>query len=314
MQNVQVLLRRVPSGTCTPDDFELIEAPAPRAAAGEMLCRARWLALEGRALSGANARPGLVAARAIVEVVESRNDVYAVGACVELEHGLQLLSVCDGARVHALHPAQTPPSTALGILGWPGMTAYFAVTDLAGVQARETVLVCDAAGAGGSMAGQIAALRGARAIGIVDARDKGDWVTRTARCAACIDLTSGDLHRRLRALAPNGVDVYYEDRAGESLLHALIEGAHFARDARIVIRGVQASDTVMTAAGAARVIGLDPARHAQRREQFLREALPRYGDGLIVYREDIVEGLREAPRLACRIVRGETFGQPLVRV
>jgi NADPH-dependent curcumin reductase len=314
MPNVQVRLRRAPTGVLTPEDFDLVEASPPPITAGQMLCRARWLALEAHALSGTTVRqPGLVAARAVAEVVESRNDVFAVGACIELEQGLQLLSVSDGARVHCLRPAQNPPSTALGILGLPGMAAYFGLTELARVKARDIVLVCDAAGAAGAMAGQIAVLQGARAIGIVKGRERAEWVTRTARFTACIDTASEDLQRRLRTLAPNGVHVYFEDRAGESLLPALLSGTHLASDARVVIRGTETA-VDPRAVGSVQIMPVYPERHVHRRDEFLREALPRYGEGLLVYREDVVEGLHRAAQLACSVVRGETFGQPIVRI
>lgn len=317
MKNVQVRLKHPPKTAPTPEDFELVECEAPTVGAGQILCRARWLALDPHVALPVNGRPypgaagdGLVPSRAVAEVIESRNDVFDVGAFVELEHGLQELSVSDGSTAHAVRPAQSPLSTALGVLGLPGMIAYFGLIDVARIARGETVLVVSAAGAIGAMAGQIAKLRGARAIGVANAREKCDWVTRTARFAACINERAEDVGQRLRALAPQGVDIVFDDGVDGSIAELVARGGHLAAGGRIVRRagaaatGAQAADT--------RIIDL--AAFAQRREEFLKQAGAWHGEGLIVYREDIVEGLPNAPAHLCRLMRGENFGKPLVRI
>ena len=184
-QNLQIRVRRTPARAA---DFELIEAPRPTLANGTFLCRTLWLALDPFQLGSAaesasgHVNPGdLVPARAVGEVLESRHDVFGVGSVVVLDAGLQQFAVTDGQYARFVHPGQTPASTALGILGAPGMAAYFGLLDLAALKPGETVLVSAASNAAGSMAGQIAMLKGARAIGIAGTREKCEWVTRHAR-------------------------------------------------------------------------------------------------------------------------------------
>jgi NADPH-dependent curcumin reductase len=322
MQNVQVRIRRPLNAAPTPDDFELIEQAIPELRTGEMLCRARWLALDPHVQlvledPGIAHRPHgarVVPARAVADVVQSRNDVFAAGTCVELENGLQEFSVCGGSHVHALRPAQNPASTALGLLGVPGMCAYFGLLDVARLQPRETVLVSPATSAVGAMAGQIAMLRGARAIGIDTTREKCDWTVRTARFSACIEHGREDLGQRLRALAPRGVDVYVEDTPGGETLRTLLHGSFLASNARIVVRTILASALKTVTTSGANILPIDVARYAQRRDEFLKDAAAWYGEGLLVHREDIVDGLHNAPAHLCKLLRGETCGETLVRV
>jgi NADPH-dependent curcumin reductase len=313
MKNTQIRIRQLPSGMPTPDDFELVETPAPTVSAGQILCRARWLSLDPHVAPFLNGR-AVLPSRAVADVIESRNDVFGVGATVELEHGLQTLSVSDGSHVHAVRPAQNPASTALGILGVPGMIAYFGLTDAARLQPRETVLVSAAAGAAGAMAGQIARLRGARAIGVDNTKAKCEWVTKTARFHACIDLHAEDLGARLRALAPHGVDVCFDDTLHGEIVKLLVSGRHLAGNARIVRRARQGGPSVSPVDGSGKVLSIDATAYASRREEFLRAAMAWYGEGLLVYREDVVEGLHNAPAHFCRLMRGENFGKPLVKV
>lgn len=311
MKNILIRMKRPPNGLPVPDDFELVESAAPSVNTGHILCRARWLSLDPHVLlNGARVLP----ARAVADVIESRNDVFAVGATVELEHGLQMLSLSDGSHVHVVRPAQNPPSTALGILGVPGMIAYFGLLDAAGLQARETVLVSSAAGAAGAMAGQIAKLRDARAIGIVNTREKCEWVTKSARFSACINHRAENLSQRLKSLAPNGVDVYFDDNPDRQILKTLVDGGHFRSNARVVVRAPHGTAAGSAVGPNAKVVMIDVSAYSGRREEFLREAMAWYGEGLLVYREDVVEGLHNAPAHFCKLLRGENFGKPLVKV
>ena len=164
MHNLQIRLRGVPSG---PNDFALIEAAPPKLTNGTFLARALWLALDPFHVGhGATGNPGfvrpgdLVPARGVGEVIESRHDVFGVGSIVVLDAGLQQFAVSSGQYARFVHPGQTPASTALGTLGAPGMAAYFGLLDLAKLRPGETLLVSAASNAAGSMAGQIAMLKG----------------------------------------------------------------------------------------------------------------------------------------------------------
>jgi NADPH-dependent curcumin reductase CurA len=322
VRNLQVRIKRPPS---RPADLELIEAERPALTNGSFLARAMWLAVDPfRCASDLGTRgmprPGdLVPARGVGEVVESRHDVFGVGSLVVLDCGLQQLCVSEGHHARLLHPGQTPASTALGVLGAPGMAAYFGLLHLARVRARETVLVSAAANAAGAMAGQIAMLKGARAIGIAGSREKCDWVTRHARLSGCMNYMADNLGGRLRHLAPNGVDVYFDNVGGE-LLERVMSSGILARGARIVQNSVTPLepgallDRGGYAPGSLQVLRVNLGEYEHRRGEFLRDAIAWYGAGRIATKDHVVEGLANAPAHLLLAMQGGNFGRPLVRL
>jgi NADPH-dependent curcumin reductase CurA len=325
VQNLQIRVKRPPSKS---SDFELVEAARPALTNGSFLCRALWLALDPfQVAHGANGNPGvvqpgaLVPARGVGEVIESRHDVFGVGSVVVLDAGLQQFSVSNGQHARFVHPGQTPASTALGILGAPGMAAYFGLLDLAKLRAGETLLVSAASNAAGSMAGQIAVLKGARAIGIAGTREKCDWVTRHARLSACINYRSEPWSARLRQLAPHGVDVYF-DNTGGALLETIIAERHLASGARIVQNSQSAADpgpALLRAGYLPEKDGIQLLRarvrdYEHRRGEFLREAIAWHGAGRIAVKDHVVEGLANAPSHLLLAMRGDNFGRPLVKL
>jgi NADPH-dependent curcumin reductase CurA len=324
LRNLQIRIRRPPT---RPGDLELIDAERPALTNGSFVARALWLALDPfRCASDFGSRdlprPGdVVPARGVGEVIESRNDVFSVGSLVVLDCGLQQLCVSDGHHARLLHPGQTPVSTALGVLGAPGMAAYFGLQELARLRPGETVLVSAAANAAGAMAGQIAMLKGARAIGIAGTREKCDWVTRHARLSACINYTSENVSTRLRQLAPHGIDVYFDNVGGE-LLERIVAVGHFAPGARIVQNSVTPAEPQALLARAGyppgkttlSVVRVNLADYEHRRGEFLREAIAWHGSGRIASKDHVVEGLANAPAHLLLAMQGGNFGRPLVRV
>jgi NADPH-dependent curcumin reductase len=323
MNNLQIRIRCGPS---SPADFELRQGPAPMLRNGSFLARALWLGLDPfvRVGAGAAARglvPGdLVPARGVGQVIESRHDVFAPGSIVVLDCGLQELCVSNGQHARLLHPGQTPASTALGILGAPGMAAYFGLLDLARLKPGETVLVSAAANAAGSMAGQIAMLKGARAIGIAGSREKCEWVLRHARFAACINHATEDVGARLRQLAPHGVDVYF-DNSGGTLLETIVAGRHLASGGRIVQNTLQpAEPAALLARGGyspgegPQILSVRARDYDHRRGEFLRDAIAWHGAGRIAAKDHVVEGLANAPAHLLLALQGGNFGRPLVKV
>lgn len=325
MRNLEVRIRRTPAAA---EDFEVVPGEVPRLTHGGILCRARWLAVDpftcvppgavARASTGPQSG-GVVPALGVCEVLESRNDVFAVGQQVVLDCGMREICVSDGHHACALHPGQSPASTALGLLGPPGMAAYFGLLDLARLRAGETVLVSAAANVAGAMAGQVARIKGARAIGIGSSREKCDWACRHARFSACVDQHAENLAARLRQVAPHGFDVYFDNSGGE-LLEAVISGRHLAVGGRIVLNSVREDDPaeLLRAAGYApgeiSLLRLRAADYEHRRGEFLKDAIAWYGADRLVCREDIAEGLENAPAHLIRAMRGENFGRPLIRV
>jgi len=324
MENLQVRIKRPPS---RPGDLELIEVPRPTLTNGSFLARALWLALDPfRCAPDARTpdmpKPGdVVPARGVGQVIESRHDVFGVGSMVVLDCGLQQLCVSEGQHARLLHPGQTPFTTALGVLGAPGMAAYFGLLDLARLQPGETVLVSAAANAAGAMAGQIAMLKGAHAIGLAGTREKCDWVTRHARLSACINYASENVGARLRQLAPHGVDVYF-DNVGGDLLDTIVRGGHLAPGGRVIQNSVspQEPQALLARAGyppgkaGIRVLRVNLCDYEDRRSEFLREAIAWHGAGRIATKEHVVEGLANAPTHLLLTLQGGNFGRPLVRV
>ena len=305
--NLQIRIRRPPS---QPADLELIEASRPTLTNGSFLARAMWLALDPFVCAAT--RPGdLVPARGVGQVIDSRHDVFGIGSLVELDCGLQQLCVSNGQHARLLHPGQTPASTALGVLGAPGMAAYFGLLDAARLRPGETVLVSAAANAAGAMAGQIAMLKGARAIGIAGSREKCDWVTRHARLSACINHSTENLSARLKQLAPHGVDVYF-DNVGGHLLDTIVAGRHFASGARLVQHNLQPVDP--QALPGVQVLRANARDYEHRRAEFLREAIAWHGAGRIAAKDHVVDGLANAPAHLLLAMQGGNFGRPLVRL
>ena len=324
MHNLQIRIKRPPASAA---DLELIEAPRPVLTNGSFLARALWLALDPfrcKSAPGARDLPGpgdVVPARGVGEVIESRHEVFGIGSLVVLDCGLQQFTVSDGAHARLLHPGQTPVSTALGVLGAPGMAAYFGLLQLGRLKRGETVLVSAAANAAGSMAGQVAMLKGARAIGIAGTRAKCDWVTRHARFSGCVNHGADNLHARLKQLAPRGVDIFFDNTGGE-LLDAVVTGGHLAPGARIVQNTVtpQSAEVLLSRGGyhpganGIEVLSVHLRDYEHRRGEFLREAMAWHGAGRIASKDHVVEGLANAPAHLLLAMQGGNFGRPLVRV
>lgn len=324
LRNLQIRIKRPPS---RPSDLELIEVARPTLTNGSFLARALWLALDPFVCapdgpSDHAARPGdLVPAHGVGEVIESRHEVFGTGSLVVLDFGLQRLCVSDGRHARLLHPGQTPASSALGVLGAPGMAAYFGLLELGRLRPGDAVLVSAAANAAGSMAGQIAMLKGARAIGIAGNREKCDWVMRHARMSACINVAGENVSARLKQLAPRGVDIFFDNTGGE-LLEGIVAGRHLSPGGRIVQNSVKPADPEAILArggyvngkGGVEVLRVRTRDYEQRRSEFLRDAIAWYGAGRIAAKDDVVEGLENAPAHLLLAMRGGNFGRPLVRV
>ena len=326
MRNLEVRIRRTP---VTAEDFEVVPGEVPRLSNGGILCRARWLAVDpftcapsGMAMGGSSSgpRPGeVVPALGVCEVLESRHDVFATGQLVVVECGMRELCVSDGQHARALHPGQSPASTALGLLGPAGMAAYFGLLDLARLSSGQTVLVSAAANVAGAMGGQVARIKGARATGIDGSREKCEWAIRHARFSACINHREEDLGSRLRRLAPHGFDVYFDNSGGE-LLEAVLSGRHIAPGGRVVLNSVRRDDAAELlrragyAPGEVTALRLSLGAYEHRRGEFLKDAITWYGADRLVCLEDVAHGIESAPAHLIKAMRGENCGRPLIKL
>src|SRR3954454_7546909 len=241
--NRQIRLAARPEGEIKPTDWEHADAPLPEPGDGQFAGVTRLISLDPAMRGWLNDVRSYIPpvgigevmrAGSIVEVTASNHPGYAVGDHVLGTFGVQSHVVSDGQGTLKVDPAAAPLPTYLGALGMPGMTAYFGLLDVGALKEGETVVVSGAAGAVGSVAGQIARIKGARAIGIAGGEEKCRWLTEDLGFDGAIDYKSADVGRELRRLAPDGIDVYFDNVGGEILDLAL---ARLARHARVVICG-----------------------------------------------------------------------------
>src|SRR5215208_3599715 len=223
MTNRRILLRSRPETTPSVDNFELQETPMPVVGEGEVLRRTVYLSLDpymrgrmGSAKSYAASVPlgQVMVGGTVSQVVESRNPQFAPGDYVVGYDGWQDYHVSSGRELRKLDPGAAPISTALGVLGMPGMTAYVGLLDIGQPKAGETVVVSAASGAVGSVVGQIAKIKGCRAVGIAGGTEKCRYALEVLGFDACVDHRAGDFPERLETACPKGIDVYFENVSG----------------------------------------------------------------------------------------------------
>src|SRR5271163_1140090 len=241
--NRQVRLAARPSGLPRPADWEFTSEPVPVPGAGEFVTQISHLsidpAMRGWMNAGASYLPpveigAVMRAGGIGRVTASEHDGFAVGDHVYGTFGVQEYAVSDGRGVLKLDLSLAEPTAYLGVLGVTGLTAYFGLLEVGKAKEGDTVVVSGAAGAVGSVAGQIAKIKGCRTIGIAGGEEKCRWLTDELGFDAAIDYKHGEVPRALREHAPDGIDVYFDNVGGEILDAAL---TRLARGARIVICG-----------------------------------------------------------------------------
>ena len=328
--NRQIVLKSRPEGPPGLDNFELVATPVPEPGEGEVLMRTRWLSLDpymrGRMSAAKSyARPVEVGqpmvGGTVSEIVASRHPKFAVGDVVSSYAGWQDFARSDGSGLVRLDPAAAPVSTALGVLGMPGMTAYAGLLEIGQPKAGETVAVAAASGAVGSVVGQIAKIKGCRAVGIAGGADKCRYVVDDLGFDACVDHRAGDFPARLAAACPAGIDVYFEN-VGGAVLEAVWP---LLNDfARIPVCGLIAQYNATAAMPGPEwfsvlrkrltVRGFIVSDFAGKHADFIRDAGGWLKGGQLRYREDVVEGLENAPGAFLGLLQGRNFGKLLVKV
>ncbi len=328
--NRQIVLRRRPVGMPKPDDFDLVESPLTAPKDGEILCRTVYLSLDpymrsrisGGKSYAASVEPGqVIVGGTVSEVLESKHPGLVRGDLVLGYDGWQSHAVAKGGAARKLDPKQAPVSTALGVLGMPGMTAYVGLLDIGRPKPGETVVVSAASGAVGSAVGQIAKIKGCRAVGIAGSPDKCDYVVRELGFDACVNYKTGDLLASLKAACPSGIDVYFENVGGD-VLRAVMQLLNM--NARIPLCGLiseyNATESVPgpnlrpLLFNRALVKGFIVSDHMARLGDFLADCGGWVREGRLKYREDIVVGLEKAPEAFIGLLQGKNFGKLLVRV
>ena len=333
-ENQRIVLASRPVGEPQDSDFRLERGPVPTPGPGQALVRTIWLSLDpymrGRMSDAPSYVPpvpidGVMTGGTVGEVVESNADGLKPGDLVEGYNGWQGYAAVDAAGLRRIEPGPVPVSTALGVLGMPGMTAYCGLLNIGQPKSGETVVVAAASGPVGSMVGQIAKLRGARAVGIAGGAEKCDYV-RSTGFDDCIDHRGPDLPERLKQACPKGIDVYFENVGGHvwDAVFPLLNPF-----ARVPVCGLisQYNQTAPSAgpdrtAGLMRAVltkrlnirGFIVSDFASQRADFLRDATAWVESGQIKYREDVVDGLERAPAAFIGMLQGKNFGKLLVRI
>ena len=219
----RIVLASRPVGEPKPSDFRLEEYPVPQPGPGQVLLKTKWLSLDpymrGRMSDAPSyAKPvgidEVMEAGTVSEVVASNSDKFAKGDIVLSRAGWQTHALSDGSGLRKLDPKLAPVSTALGVLGMPGMTAYTGLLEIGKPQAGETVVVSAASGAVGAVVGQIARIKGARAVGIAGGAEKCKYVKDELGFDECVDHRDPALAEKLKAACPKGIDVYFENVSG----------------------------------------------------------------------------------------------------
>ena len=331
----RVVLASRPVGEPKPENFRLEEFPLPKPGPGEVLLRTVWLSLDpymrGRMSDAPSYAPPVQIGQAMVagticEIAASNNPDFAIGDLVTSYAGWQTHAVSDGKGLRKIDPKAAPPSAFLGVLGMPGLTAYAGLLEIGKPQPGETVVVAAASGPVGSMVGQIAQIKGARAIGIAGGAEKCTFVKNELKFADCLNHRAPDFAERLAAACPKGIDVYFENVGGAVFDAVLPLLNPFARvpvcglvsmyNATELPPGPNRLPLLMRAVLSKRLTlrGFIVSDFFAKQPEFLREVATWMREGRIKFREDVVEGLENAPRALIGLLKGWNFGKVVVRV
>jgi NADPH-dependent curcumin reductase len=329
--NHQVRLAARPVGLPKPSDWSHTEEPVPEPGDGEALVRILYVemdpAMRGWMNDARSYMPpvgigDVMRALAAGEVIASNHPDVVVGDHVTGLLGVQEYAVAHGGGLVKVDTALAPLPVYLGTLGMPGMTAYFGLLDIGRPEDGNTVVVSGAAGAVGGVVGQIAKLKGCRAVGIAGGSEKCRYVVEELGFDAAIDYKAQDLDAALGEHCPRGIDIYFDNVGGDILDAALV---HLARHARVVICGaISQYNATGAMQGPSNYLSL-LVNHASMTGFVVSDYLDRYAQGAVemagwlaagklISREDVAEGLESFPDTLLRLFRGENTGKLVLRL
>lgn len=330
--NRRIVLAARPTGLPTETDFRLEQVPVPQPGDGEILVRTRYLSVDpymrGRMNEGASYAPGLALGEVMVggavgDVVASRHAAFTAGDVAQVHTGWQDYGLASGDGARKVDPELAPISTSLGVLGMPGITAWVGLLEIGQPQEGETVVVSGAAGAVGSLVGQIARIKGCRAVGIAGSDAKVSYVTHELGFTGAFNYkTTTDYEATLRELCPDGVDVYF-DNVGGAISDAVVPNMNIG--GRIPVCG-QISQYNLSAPEMGprltwhfivkrlRMHGFLVFDFEARFAEALQDLTGWVQDGRLSYRQDIVTGLERAPAAFIGMLTGDNIGKRLVQV
>lgn len=332
--NTRIVLAARPHGRPKPDDFRIETVDLDQPGEGELLLQILYLSLDPYMRGRMNAtksyaKPvdvdGVMEGGTVARVMMSRHPEFAEGDIVLSHSGWQSFALSDGVGLRKLDPAAAPITTALGVLGMPGFTAYAGLLTIGQPKPGETVVVAAASGAVGSAVGQIARIKGARAVGIAGGAAKCAFVREELGFDAVVDHRADDFAEQLRAACPSGIDIYFENVGGpvwDAVFPLLNEFA------RVPVCGLIAQYNVIADAGTDRlptlmqqvlhrsltIRGFIQREFVDQRPAFYREMADWISSGRVRYREDIVDGIENAPQAFLGLLEGRNFGKLIVRI
>ena len=331
MSNTQIKLAKRPVGLPTADTFTIEKNPIPTIAEGEVLLKTKYISLDPAMRGWMNDARSYIPpvgigevmrAGTVGEVVESKHGKYKVGDILVGNAGVQEYIATDTRGYHQVDPRLAPLPVFLGTLGMPGFTGYFGLTRIGEPKAGETVLVSGAAGAVGSIVGQVAKIKGCRVVGIAGGKKKCDYVVNELGFDACIDYKAGNLRADLKAACPDRIDVYFDNVGGEILDLAL---ARLNMHARIIICGaISQYNNTTPVKGPANYLSLLVSR-AKMQGMVVFDYAKDYGvaaqemagwmqEGKLKSREDVYEGIENFHETFLRLFSGEKMGKLVLKV
>ncbi|MCU1263912.1 MAG: oxidoreductase, zinc-binding dehydrogenase family [Acidobacteria bacterium] len=331
MQNKQIVLVSRPAGTPSMENFRIVDTEVPQPKDEEVLVRTLYLSVDPYMRSRMTDRKSyvdpfalneVISGGAVGEVIESRSDAFQSGEIVTGMLPWQLYSVVKARGLHKIDPALAPITTALGVLGMPGLTAYFGLLDIGKPKEGETVVVSGAAGAVGTIVCQIAKIKGCRVVGIAGSDEKNQYLKDQLGVDATVNYKTAELKLELRKACPNGIDIYFDNVGGEvsdAIMTLINHGS------RTILCGQIALYNLEKPAVGPRIQPYLLVNSALMQGFIITDYAARFGEGVgqlaqwlragkLKYAENIIEGFENTPRAFLGLFTGENLGKQLVKV
>jgi NADPH-dependent curcumin reductase CurA len=345
MQNKEIRFRSRPIGLPTPENFQIANSEMPQANDGEVLVRTRYISvdpyLRGRMREGRSYVPPfaigeVITSGVVCEVVESRAPGFAIGDIVTGMLGWRLYNLAKAGELRKVDPKIAPVTTALGVLGMPGLTAYFGLLDIGQPKEGETVVVSGAAGAVGSTVCQLAKIKGCRVVGIAGSDDKNKYLRDELGVDAVINYKTENVGQALKAACPDRIDVYFDNVGGEisdAVMPLLNQGARIVICGQISLYNMNPAGSAINPAGSAPdrpdvgprpqtyllvnsalMKGFIITAYAARFAEGVTQLAQWLAAGKLKYAETIVEGFENTPQAFIGLFTGDNLGKQIVKV
>lgn len=329
--NKQLLFVKRPLGKPDSDTWKVVNNPIPTVEEGQILIKQHYISLDPAMRGWMNNAKSYIApmelgsvmrAGSVGEIIASKNDKFQVGDFVAGTGGVQQYTATDGKGYYTVDPKLAPLPTYIGTLGMPGMTAYFGITEVGKIKEGDVVLVSGAAGAVGSIVGQVAKIKGCTVVGIAGGKEKCDYVVNELGFDACIDYKNENVASRFKEECPKGIDVYFDNVGGDILDIAL---SRLKMHARIVICGAISQYNNKTAIkGPSNYLALLVSRatmqgmvvfdYADRYKEGAMQLGQWMAEGKLKSREAIYEGIENFPQTFDRLFSGDKLGKLVLKV